>query len=213
MNGNKLQKQIQLIVSDLGDNQEIMSYTKLNNENSFNELESNRLSELFKASQVFRYKTIQNKSLNEIINLTEVNDMCNMMLDLDVLDLIQFTKSLTSFKNMCFNDQMALFKYGCLEMLILRCSIFYDTSTQYWKWVWNRENPFVAEQQLYIYLLQRYLYLRYRSEVETHMKLAKLMDPLKDLQIICDIKKKKGYELYMDTFGPNLKEILYDTTL
>ncbi|CAG2170428.1 unnamed protein product [Oppiella nova] len=165
---------------------------------------------------------MQTKTLTEIINLKQINIVCSTMLDKDVLDLIQFTKSLTSFKNMCFNDQMALFKYGCLEILILRCSISYDTNTEYWKWVWlsaiilfNPNRPNIlhrdvvkAEQQLYIYLLQRYLYLRYRSEVETHMKLAKLMDPLKDLQIICDIEK----ENCLDGIGPILKEILYDIT-
>ena len=40
------------------------------------------------------------------------------------------------------------------------------------------------------------------------MKLAKLMDPLKDLQIICDIEKENG----LDGIGPILKEILYDIT-
>ena len=71
---------------------------------------------------------------------------------------------------------------------------------------------FRAEQQLYIYLLQRYLNLKYKSDLETQTKLSKLMNPLKDLQIICDIEKKNGHEFYLETYGPILKEILYDIT-
>ncbi|CAG2103176.1 unnamed protein product [Medioppia subpectinata] len=64
-----------------------------------------------------------------------------------------------------------------------------------------------AEQKLYIYLLQCYLYMKCRSEAETQSKLSKLMNPLTDLQVICEIEKKIGHEIYYyESVGPNLKD-------
>ncbi|CAG2175867.1 unnamed protein product [Oppiella nova] len=199
--------------------------------------------------------------------------ICGVIMDRDAKDVIKFTKKLNTFNNICANDQLALIKYGCLEVLLLRYTMLYDINTEYWTWVLNTDNSLKVssfkldvmkyekrnlyafyknyfykiipewsrdfiildlltaivlfnpnrpnlihrdvvkvEQQLYIYLLQRYLYLRYRSDLETQSKLLKLMNPLIDLQIISDIEKENGHEFYLETYGPILKEILYDIT-
>ncbi|CAG2100009.1 unnamed protein product [Medioppia subpectinata] len=165
---------------------------------------------------------------------------------------------------------LALIKYGCLEIVLLRYSIFYDNNTDYWtcartldtekvcgfklsamrhekrdlycfyqdyfhkvNTVLNHNSIILdlltaillfdpnrpnlihrdvvkAEQQLYIYLLQRYLHLKYDSK--TQSKLSQLMNILMDLQNICNIEMKNAYELYLDSYGPILQEILFDVT-
>ncbi|CAG2170085.1 unnamed protein product [Oppiella nova] len=201
-------------------------FTHIQDMNNFNELEFRRLSELFRASNVFSHQPFYTKNIIEITDLNELNRITNISMDRDIQDVIKFAKSLHSFNNLCLNDQLALIKYGCLETLILRYTILYDINTEYWTLVWltaivlfnpNRPNlqhrdVIKAEQQLYIYLLQRYLNLKYKSDLETQTKLSKLMNPLKDLQIICDIEKRNGHEFYLETYGPILKEILYDIT-
>lgn len=42
-------------------------------------------------------------------------------------------KKINAFKNMCQEDQVALLKGGCTEMMILRSVMNYDSSKQTWK--------------------------------------------------------------------------------
>ena len=55
------------------------------------------------------------------------------------------------------------------------------------------------QQQIYIYLLKRYLQMKYQSEYETNENLLKLMNSFKDLQELCELQKsnaKKSFEKY-----------------
>ncbi|CAG2173924.1 unnamed protein product [Oppiella nova] len=195
-NGDKLRKQIQELES-INTNVGVINtientheksatfvyksvFKQIYCDKSFNDLESIRLTELLKASKIFNYKSFRTQTIIEFKSISEVNNVANLMMDNDTVDLIQFTKHLDSFNNLCFNDQMALFKYGCLEILILRSSLHFDINTENWMMVWNSHNPSAgvtaiilfnpnrpnlihrdvvkSEQQLYIYLLQRYLF-------------------------------------------------------
>lgn len=42
-------------------------------------------------------------------------------------------KKINAFKNMCQEDQVALLKGGCTEMMILRSAMNYDMTKQTWK--------------------------------------------------------------------------------
>lgn len=42
-------------------------------------------------------------------------------------------KKINAFKNMCQEDQVALLKGGCTEMMILRSAMSYDPTKQTWK--------------------------------------------------------------------------------
>ncbi|CAG2109623.1 unnamed protein product [Medioppia subpectinata] len=55
------------------------------------------------------------------------------------------------------------------------------------------------EQQLYIYLLQRYLLLKYRSESESQTKLQTFMTSLKDLEIMSEIRRSEPIESYANS--------------
>lgn len=47
--------------------------------------------------------------------------------------LIKMAKKIDAFKNMCQDDQVALLKGGCTEMMILRSAMSYDPTKQTWK--------------------------------------------------------------------------------
>lgn len=43
------------------------------------------------------------------------------------------SKKINAFKNMCQDDQIALLKGGCTEMMILRSAMTYDPDRDSWK--------------------------------------------------------------------------------
>ncbi|KAJ8687815.1 hypothetical protein QAD02_023609 [Eretmocerus hayati] len=58
-----------------------------------------------------------------VINLTAVA----------VRRFIKMSKKISAFKNMCQEDQLALLKGGCTEMMLLRSAIHYDPDKEIWK--------------------------------------------------------------------------------
>lgn len=65
--------------------------------------------------------------LLDVINLTAVA----------IRRLIKMAKKINAFKNMCQEDQVALLKGGCTEMMILRSAMSYDPTKQTWKVVFG----------------------------------------------------------------------------
>ncbi|XP_011164704.1 uncharacterized protein LOC105199343 [Solenopsis invicta] len=61
--------------------------------------------------------------LLDVINLTAIA----------IRRLIKMSKKINAFKNMCQEDQLALLKGGCTEMMILRSAINYDPDKDMWK--------------------------------------------------------------------------------
>lgn len=61
--------------------------------------------------------------LLDVINLTSIA----------IRRLIKMSKKINAFKNMCQEDQLALLKGGCTEMMILRSAINYDPDKDMWK--------------------------------------------------------------------------------
>ncbi|XP_022902482.2 nuclear hormone receptor HR96 isoform X1 [Onthophagus taurus] len=66
---------------------------------------------------------LANPALVDIINLTAVA----------IRRLIKMAKKINAFKNMCQEDQVALLKAGCTEMLMLRSLMIYDDTKQTWR--------------------------------------------------------------------------------
>ncbi|XP_076240219.1 nuclear hormone receptor HR96 [Calliopsis andreniformis] len=60
--------------------------------------------------------------LLDVINLTAIA----------IRRLIKMAKKINAFKNMCQEDQIALLKGGCTEMMILRSAINYDAEKDMW---------------------------------------------------------------------------------
>ncbi|KZC05898.1 Nuclear hormone receptor HR96 [Dufourea novaeangliae] len=63
-------------------------------------------------------------ALLDVINLTAIA----------IRRLIKMAKKINAFKNMCQEDQIALLKGGCTEMMILRSAINYDAEKNMW-WI------------------------------------------------------------------------------
>ncbi|XP_035739967.1 nuclear hormone receptor HR96-like [Vespa mandarinia] len=61
--------------------------------------------------------------LLDVINLTAIA----------IRRLIKMSKKMNAFKNMCQEDQLALLKGGCTEMMILRSALNYDPDKDMWK--------------------------------------------------------------------------------
>ncbi|CAG2100941.1 unnamed protein product [Medioppia subpectinata] len=146
-------------------------FREITDYNSLNELESNRISELSSAA------------VQEGL----------------IMDMVNFTKSLSGFNTICIEDRVALMKYGYNELLALLGFKFYDRLTDNFYMPYDDDNciqismnllaiifynpnrPNILhkqsvklEQQLYIYLLQRYLLLKYRSESRKSHELCKV---------------------------------------
>ncbi|XP_012260110.2 uncharacterized protein LOC105688403 isoform X2 [Athalia rosae] len=62
-------------------------------------------------------------ALLDVINLTAIA----------IRRLIKMSKKINAFKNMCQEDQLALLKGGCTEMMILRSALNYDPDKDIWK--------------------------------------------------------------------------------
>ncbi|XP_031351360.1 nuclear hormone receptor HR96 isoform X1 [Photinus pyralis] len=62
-------------------------------------------------------------ALVDVINLTAVA----------IRRLIKMAKKINAFKNMCQEDQVALLKGGCTEMMILRSAMDYDPTRRTWR--------------------------------------------------------------------------------
>lgn len=95
------------------------------------EAERSKLEELSEAhkdilaplSEDYNFKDLTNPSLINIINLTEIV----------IRRLIKMAKRINSFKNLCQEDQIALLKGGCTEMMLLHSVSAYDPDKDSWK--------------------------------------------------------------------------------
>ncbi|XP_045130825.1 nuclear hormone receptor HR96-like [Portunus trituberculatus] len=96
-----------------------------------NEAERAKLEELTEANkgllaplcEDYNFKDLSNPSLINVINLTEIA----------IRRLIKMAKRISSFKTLCQEDQIALLKGGCTEMMILRSVCAYDPDKDSWK--------------------------------------------------------------------------------
>ncbi|XP_017052576.1 nuclear hormone receptor HR96 [Drosophila ficusphila] len=74
--------------------------------------------------------TRHNPKLLQLINLTAVA----------IKRLIKMAKKITAFRDMCQEDQVALLKGGCTEMMIMRSVMIYDDDRNAWKVPHTKEN-------------------------------------------------------------------------
>jgi nuclear receptor subfamily 1 group I len=55
------------------------------------------------------------------------------MTDIAIRRIIKMMKRVNGFKNLCQEDQIALLKGGCTELMILRSVMTYDPEANSWK--------------------------------------------------------------------------------
>ncbi|CAG2167705.1 unnamed protein product [Oppiella nova] len=234
------------------------------NSNTFNELEYNRLTELFTALNIMQTQLPENS-----VEMKSMDEMCNIMatkVDKEIRALVTVSKNLSAFNTMCENDQISLLKYGSLEIFSMRSVLTYDFINDSWTLVMDNNqsillrfsnleydyvfaahknylrkigkewdsDPYILDlltaivlfnpdrpnlihkdmvklqQQMYMYLLQRYLLLKSKSECHSKEKFLRLLNTLHDLEEFNKLKMTKCAQSRNapEAFGPLLREIL-----
>ncbi|CAG2163358.1 unnamed protein product [Oppiella nova] len=216
INDHKLQEQIieiekyittntRNIIKKISTRSPIMPiYKGLTDYKGLNRLEYNRINELLTTSQMYKREihfinnTINDQKIYKVQDLKELDETTKT--GHTVKTLIQYLKGLNGFTGMCSEDQLILVTDAYHEVNIMRCLMFYHFETRNFilKLIAillfdpNRSNithqqTIRLEQQLYIYLLQRYLLMKYGSEWES--RLQKLMITLRDLQVMFELRR------------------------
>ncbi|CAG2102571.1 unnamed protein product, partial [Medioppia subpectinata] len=203
-------------------------FKSLTDYNGLNQLETSRVSELLMACKVLDYPTAKN--VVKITDKSEMMRLSSIRSEYQIQDLIAFSKGLTGFSDLCSTDRLTLFKYGSVELMQIVNSKEYDIQTNSLTVyldsnssiftaiiLFNPNRPnlthkhnIALEQQLYIYLLQRYLLLKYRSEWESQTRLQTLMNLVKEIIFMRELNITYGldeYKGYTNTMGPLVKEI------
>ncbi|CAG2104660.1 unnamed protein product [Medioppia subpectinata] len=156
--------------------------------NNFNETEFSHLNEMMfavnhmqpKSAPAVAWEPIEHKDISYYVVAKQESDIPLM---------VKMCRSLRSFNLLCESDQLSLIKYGVLEVLTLRNARFYDTTTDSWILVMDLKFRHMVKYQrhVYMYLLKRYLQLKYRSESEANTRLLSLMNNFEDIQALVKI--------------------------
>eukprot|EP00095_Tigriopus_kingsejongensis_P008786 maker-scaffold120_size336265-snap-gene-1.11 protein:Tk08786 transcript:maker-scaffold120_size336265-snap-gene-1.11-mRNA-1 annotation:"vitamin d3" len=137
---------------------------------SLNDRENDRLRELFLASRSLvepvdleksPFSMSEPKNLISVINLT----------DLAIKRIIRMAKKITPFISMCQEDQIALLKGGCTELMILRSVINYNPDKNSWR-IPSKDRP----REVNMELLKEASHLGVNL-YEEHQRFVKSFDP------------------------------------
>ncbi|CAG2177084.1 unnamed protein product [Oppiella nova] len=149
-------------------------------------MEANRITELKTASDVFDFPESRHKIV--VKDRQELIRIWIQRTEYSVRNAITFTKRLECFSsNICPDDQLELFKYGCLEILFLRSLPNLDPYTGISKLLpeWDRDQ-----------------YLLIKCGSESPSRLQKLMIILRDIEIIGEIHVKYVQKYYTNRKYP-----------
>lgn len=100
--------------------------SSLINSKELNSIEKQKLEELVTANEILKMPLVcgvNDPSLIDVINMT----------DHAIRRMIKMSKRINSFKNLCQDDQIALLKGGCTEMMILRSVMSYNPEKECWQ--------------------------------------------------------------------------------
>ena len=128
------------------------------NSGILNEVECNKLVELFNAMTVWQKAPQSVTESAKVINCT--NDVCAVMsnkLEQDIKNLVTVSRSLNAFNSLCENDQISLLKYGSTEVMCLRSVLNFDFETDKWTLVLvcNHHNYFKLTMSIIVLSLIR----------------------------------------------------------
>lgn len=129
---------------------QIAAQLQSHNSYELNEIEMHKIQELLDANSTLLNEPIDENYLSLLpsfiggIGDDSLESKSNQFLDpvlINVINLtavclrrlIKMSKKITAFKRMCQNDQIALLKGSCTEMMILRSCLQYDSDHAFWK--------------------------------------------------------------------------------
>ncbi|CAG2172041.1 unnamed protein product [Oppiella nova] len=188
---------------------------------SFNELETNKLAELFNATSFFK-ESAPTAVVSHIETEQQLGPVMSKLFEAQFHRVIQMSKSITTFNSINESDKITLIKGSALDMFNMRTVPYYSRTNQTWTIIlltaivlFNPDRPnlehkeFVKLQQnTYMYLLQRYLAVRYQSQTESTLKFLKLLNCLKDLKVLSENLRLSMENKDPDHVPPLMKEIL-----
>ncbi|CAG2114928.1 unnamed protein product, partial [Medioppia subpectinata] len=96
---------------------QIPRFRELCDYNGLTQLECNRISELMGASNILNYRLNKNGFSYKINDFEEYMSDFSHFKELFIRDIISFTKRLTSFGNICADDQLVLIKYSSSDLI------------------------------------------------------------------------------------------------
>ncbi|CAG2162073.1 unnamed protein product [Oppiella nova] len=115
----------------------------INTYKDLNEIECKHLLDLYLASKVFHFPKTNMKYIH-ITNIIEFYiNWCNRI-EMDTQCIVSLAKELTSNVDICLNDQIALVKYGSMEISVLRANYNYDLQTENWTIYLNNDNSCIS---------------------------------------------------------------------
>lgn len=128
---------------------EFEAYTSVNpcsgSSRELNEVERAKLNELIVANKALHAPIEDDVSqlVGDMTNTTGLKDGENQhdprlitivnLTAVAIRRFIKMAKKINAFKNMCEEDQVALLKGGCIEMMVLRSTMTYDGQRNQWK--------------------------------------------------------------------------------
>ncbi|CAG2100617.1 unnamed protein product [Medioppia subpectinata] len=126
-------------------------YTTISDYNGINQLESKRIAELLIATNKI---TTQSLNSNAIIHrIKDYNEMITQLTEMNeqfIRQIIQFTKSLNGFNNICADDKYALMKYGGKDLMLIRSLKYYNKDItgfriQRFISIWNYDDHIIID--------------------------------------------------------------------
>ncbi|CAG2104055.1 unnamed protein product [Medioppia subpectinata] len=109
---------------------QIPLFRELCDYNGLTQLECNRISELMGASNILNYRLNKNGFSYKINDFEEYMTDFSHFKELFIRDIISFTKRLTSFGNICADDQLMLIKYSSSDLISILSLKYYNPETK-----------------------------------------------------------------------------------
>ncbi|CAG2168561.1 unnamed protein product [Oppiella nova] len=117
---------------------------------NFQELEINRLKELFSSAAVMREPSLRTTS--ETINLMDAFRVLQMRCDVKCRRIVKMSTNMTEFVNLCDEDKIALLKTGCPEIICLISVLNFNFDGEFWTVDIDGENATVLRLDLFRYV-------------------------------------------------------------
>ncbi|XP_053203607.1 nuclear hormone receptor HR96-like isoform X2 [Panonychus citri] len=95
---------------------------------SLNELETAKINELIQSFSVIDEPILDHSCAED----SRISDVIKFS-DLAIRRLIKWCKKINAFSSLCLDDQMALLKAGCLEMLSMKASFNFNPDNESWQ--------------------------------------------------------------------------------
>ena len=96
----------------------------------FNEMEGNRLTELFNAMQYMIDPSVP--FIHPVNDFWEAIHTLYIKLDIDTRKLVKTSKNLKGFTNIDQNDQITLLKFASIEISLIRMLLNFDFQLEHW---------------------------------------------------------------------------------